>query len=111
MCADLSINNIDINVFNQNKIWYYENSSLQLKGDKQMNRGTDLHERLKKVLTKLYTLRDSCRGIIITERYPPDFSWFEGAAGICEEANGRIREAGSFLAKSKEEPLTDSPDD
>ena len=69
-----------------------------------MNRGTDLHERLKKVLTKLYTLRDSCRGIIITQRYPPDFFWFEAAAAICQDAEDRIREAGRFLAKSKGDP-------
>ena len=66
-----------------------------------MNRGTDLHERLNKILTKLYTLRDSSRGITITQRYPPDFDWFEAAAAICEEANDRMREAGRFLAKSK----------
>ena len=64
-----------------------------------MNRGTDLHEGLKKILTKLYTLRDSCRGIIITQRYPPDFFWFEGAAAICKEANDRIREAADYLKK------------
>ncbi len=65
-----------------------------------MNRGTDLHERLKKILTKLYTLRDSCRGIIITQRYPSDFSWFEAAAGISDEAIDHIREAGGLLKKS-----------
>jgi hypothetical protein len=63
-----------------------------------MNRGTDLHERLKKVLTKLYTLRDSCRGIVRTRLYP-DYSWFEGAAAICQEANDRIREAADYLKK------------
>ena len=65
-----------------------------------MNRGTNLQERLKKVLTKLYTLRDSCRGIVNTQLYP-DFSWFEGAAAICQDAEDQIREAGRFLAQSK----------
>ncbi len=65
-----------------------------------MNKGTDLHERLKKILTKLYTLRDSCWGMIIFQRYPPDFSWFEAAAGIADEAKDRIREAGGLLKKS-----------
>ncbi len=68
-----------------------------------MNRGTNLNERLKRILTKLYTLRDSCRGIVRTQRYPPDFSWFEAAAGICQEALHQIREAGRFLAESKGE--------
>jgi hypothetical protein len=63
-----------------------------------MNRGTEIHDGLKKILTKLYTLRDSCWGFIIFQRYPPDFDWFEAAAGICEEAEDRIREAGRFLA-------------
>lgn len=63
-----------------------------------MNRGTGLGERLKKVLTKLYSLRDSCWGVIILQRYPPDLEWFEAAAGICQEAEDRIREAGRFLA-------------
>ena len=63
-----------------------------------MNRGTDLHDGLKKVLTKLYTLSDSCRGTVRIGLYP-DFSWFEGAAAICQEANDRIREAGSLLKK------------
>ncbi len=76
-----------------------------------MNRGTDLHSHLKKVLGKLYTLRDSCRGILITQRYPPDFAWFEAAAAICQEANDRIREASGVLEKPSREPLTDSPDD
>ena len=66
-----------------------------------MNRGTDLHDGLKKVLGKLYTLRDSCWGVMMFQRYPPDFDWFEAAAGICEEAEDRIREAGRFLAESK----------
>jgi hypothetical protein len=67
-----------------------------------MNRCTDLNERLKKILTKLYTLRDSCRGIVRTRLYH-DFSGFEGAAAICQEAKGRIKEVGSFLAQSKGE--------
>jgi hypothetical protein len=63
-----------------------------------MNRGTDLHNRLKNVLKKLYTLRDSCRGIVRIGLYP-DFSWFEGAAAICQEAEDRIREAAEYLKK------------
>ena len=66
-----------------------------------MSRRTELDERLKKILGKLYTLRDSCWGVIILQRYPPDFSWFEAAAGICQEAEERIREAARFLAQSK----------
>jgi hypothetical protein len=68
-----------------------------------MNRGTDVHEGLKKVLTKLYALRDSCWGFIIFQRYPHDFAWFEAAAAICEEANDQLEKAGRFLAQSKKQ--------
>jgi hypothetical protein len=64
-----------------------------------MNRGTELHDGLKKVLGKLYSLRDSCWGVMIFQRYPLDFEWFEAAAGICQEADERIREAGDYLKK------------
>ena len=64
-----------------------------------MNRGTDLRDGLKGVLGKLYTLRDSCWGMIILQRYPPDFAWFEAAAAICQEANDLIKEAADYLKK------------
>jgi hypothetical protein len=69
-----------------------------------MNRGAEVNDGLKKVLGKLYTLRDSCWGVIIFQRYTPDFDWFEAAAGICAEAEELIREAGRFLAQSKSQP-------
>jgi hypothetical protein len=65
-----------------------------------MNRDTDLHVGLKKVLGKLYALRDSCWGVMIYRRYPSDFAWFEAAAGICQEANDQIKEAGDHLKKN-----------
>jgi len=67
-----------------------------------MNRGSDLQEGSRKILIKLYTLRDSCWGVIIFQRYPPDFYWFEAAAAICQEANDRIKEAGAFLKKTEQ---------
>jgi hypothetical protein len=63
-----------------------------------MNRGTKLQDGLKKTLTKLYSLRDSCWGAIVFQRHLPDFEWFEAAAGICDEAMDGIKEAGRFLA-------------
>ncbi|MFP3871000.1 MAG: hypothetical protein ACLFVT_09015 [Syntrophobacteria bacterium] len=67
-----------------------------------MNRGTDLCSGLVSVVVKLRTLRDSCRGIARTRQYPPDFSWFEGAAAICQEAIDRLKETIGVLEKSKE---------
>jgi len=66
-----------------------------------MNGGTSIEEGLARVLAKLRTLRDSCLGIFRSQRYPPDFTWFEGAAAICQEAVDRIKEALHVLDKSR----------
>lgn len=66
-----------------------------------MNGGIDVCEGLRTVLVKLRTLRDSCLGIFGTRRYPPDFTWFEGAAAICQEAIDRIKDALGILEKTR----------
>ena len=60
-----------------------------------------VYEGLTIVLAKLRTLRDSCLGIFRSRRHPPDFTWFEGAAAICQEAIDRIKEALRLLDKSR----------
>jgi hypothetical protein len=67
-----------------------------------MNGGATVEEGLRRVLAKLRTLQDSCLGIFRSRRYPPDFTWFEGAAAICQEAVDRVKEALRVLDKSKE---------
>jgi hypothetical protein len=66
-----------------------------------MSGRSNLIEGLQRLLVKLRTLRDSCRGIVSQRRYP-DFSWFEGAAAICQEAIEWIREVILRLKKCKE---------
>ena len=60
-----------------------------------------VYEGLTIVLVKLRTLRDSCLGIFRSRRYPLDFTWFEGAAAICQETVDRIKEALRLLDKSR----------
>ena len=47
--------------------------------------------RLPTVCIKLGTLRDSCSSILKTQTYPPSFTWFGGAAAICQEAIDYIK--------------------
>jgi len=56
---------------------------------------------LARVLAKLRTLRDPCPGIFSSRRYPPAFTWFEGAAAICQQAIDRTKEALRVLEKSR----------
>ena len=48
--------------------------------------------RLPTACIKLGTLRDSCSSILKTQTYPPSFTWFGGAAAICQEAIDYIKE-------------------
>jgi hypothetical protein len=66
-----------------------------------MNGGTSLTEKLRRLLGKMLTLRDSCRGIAGRRRCP-DLTWFEGAAAICDEALTCLQEVIHRLEKCKE---------
>jgi hypothetical protein len=70
-------------------------------GDRRMEGSTAVHDGLTRALTKLRTLRDSCVGTFRSRRYPPDFTWFEGAAAICQDAIDRIKETLRLLDKSR----------
>jgi hypothetical protein len=54
------------------------------------------------VCLKLQTLRDSCSSIFGTQTYPPSLTWFNGAAGICQEAIVWIEEVVLILSRAEE---------
>ena len=54
------------------------------------------------VSLKLQTLRDSCSSIFGTQTYPPSLAWFNGAAGICQEAIEWIEEVVLILSRAEE---------
>jgi hypothetical protein len=45
-----------------------------------------VYDRVEGIVAKLYVLRDSCTGIIHTERSNPNLIWFQGAETILKEA-------------------------
>ena len=61
-----------------------------------------LCDSMVNVSLKLQTLRDSCLSIFETQSYPPNLTWFKGAAGICQEAIDWIEEVVLILSRSKE---------
>ncbi len=67
--------------------------------------------RLLNICLKLQTLRDSCTGICKTQTYPPNITWFDAAAAICQEAIDWIEEVLRILARSGEQTVTDQGDD
>ena len=61
-----------------------------------------LCDSMVNVSLKLQTLRDSCLSIFKTQSYPPNFTWFKGAAGICQESIDWIEEVVLILSRAKE---------
>lgn len=46
----------------------------------------NVYDRVETIVAKLYVLRDSCTGIIHTEKSNPNLIWFQGAETILQEA-------------------------
>ncbi len=46
----------------------------------------EVYDRVEGIVAKLYVLRDSCTGIIHTERSNPNLIWFQGAETLLQEA-------------------------
>jgi len=45
-----------------------------------------VYDRVEGIVAKLYVLRDSCTGIIHTEKSNPNLIWFQGAETLLQEA-------------------------
>jgi hypothetical protein len=45
------------------------------------------------MVAKLYVLRDSCTGIIYSDKTGENLSWFQGAETILKEAVGELQKA------------------
>ena len=46
----------------------------------------EVYDRVEGIVAKLYVLRDSCTGIIHTERSNPSLIWFQGSESLLQEA-------------------------
>ena len=51
------------------------------------------YDRLESIVAKLYVLRDSCTGIIHTEKSNPNLIWFKGAEAMLQEAVDELQKA------------------
>ena len=53
----------------------------------------ELYDKVKNMVAKLYVLRDSCTGIIYSDKAGGNLSWFQGAETILKEAVGELQKA------------------
>ena len=58
-----------------------------------MSNQGELYDSLESIVAKLYVLRDSCTGIIHTEKSNPDLIWFRGAETLLQEAVDELQKA------------------
>ena len=58
-----------------------------------MSNQGELYDSLESIVAKLYVLRDSCTGIIHTEKSNPNLIWFRGAETLLQEAVDKLQKA------------------
>jgi hypothetical protein len=58
-----------------------------------MSGHSELYDKVKNMVAKLYVLRDSCTGIICSDKAGRNLSWFQGAETILKEAVDELQEA------------------
>jgi hypothetical protein len=58
-----------------------------------MSGHSELYDKVKKMVAKLYVLRDSCTGIIYSDKAGGNLYWFQGAETILKEAVGELQKA------------------
>jgi len=58
-----------------------------------MSNQGELYDSLESIVAKLYVLRDSCTGIIHTDKSNPNLIWFRGAETLLQEAVDKLQKA------------------
>ena len=58
-----------------------------------MSGHSELYDKVKNMVAKLYVLRDSCTGIIYCGKAGGNLGWFQGAETILKEAVDALQEA------------------
>ncbi|MEJ2364895.1 MAG: hypothetical protein P8075_19055 [Deltaproteobacteria bacterium] len=61
-----------------------------------------VHHRVEGIVAKLYVLRDSCTGIIHTEKSNPNLIWFQGAENLLQDAVDELQGALAVLETFEE---------
>jgi len=58
-----------------------------------MSNQGELYDSLESIVAKLYVLRDSCTGIMHTEKSNPNLIWFRGPETLLQEAVDELQKA------------------
>ncbi len=58
-----------------------------------MSGHSELYDKVKNMVAKLYVLRDSCTGVIHSDKAGGNLNWFQGAETILKEAVDELQRA------------------
>ena len=68
-----------------------------------MSKHGEIYESVEKIVAKLYILRDSCAGVLNSEKSNPSSIWFQGAQTMLSEAVDELQQALYTIESGEEE--------
>jgi hypothetical protein len=71
-----------------------------------MSKHGEIYERVEKIVAKLYILKNSCDGVLNSEKSNPNSLWFQGAQAMLSETVDELGQALRTIESSEEEKST-----
>ena len=71
-----------------------------------MSKHGEIYDSVEKVVAKLYILKDSCAGVLNSEKSKPNSLWFQGAGAMLSETVDELGQALRTIESSEEEKST-----
>ncbi len=68
-----------------------------------MSKHGEIYESVEKIVAKLYILRDSCAGVLNSEKSNPNSLWFQGAQAMLSETVDELQQALHTIESGEEE--------
>ncbi len=68
-----------------------------------MSKHGKIYESVEKIVAKLYILKDSCAGVLHSEKSNPNSLWFQGAEAMLSETVDELGQALRTIESSEEE--------
>jgi len=71
-----------------------------------MSKHGEIYDSVEKIIAKLYILKNSCAGVLNSEKSNPNSLWFQGAQAMLSETVDELGQALRTIESSEEEKST-----
>ena len=68
-----------------------------------MSKHGEIYDSVERIVAKLYILKDSCAGVLNSEKFNPNSLWFRGAEAILSETVGELQQTLHAIESGEEE--------